>query len=574
MYSDVAVERDEAEAESGPKGPGQEEYRYRIVLDGDREEAATALAFVPADDYSVWIRMGLALKNSFGADGFDIWLEWSQKSESKYPGAETCREVWDGLLPSGAIGIGSVFFEAKSHGWNGPSVPVIREMNEKYGVLTHGNKTIIIIKNGDHGPDDDFVWLSKPAFLDRLAGEKTAVINSSGDSKTESKAKYWLKHSLASHYHRTVFDPERPPGHNGLDWNLWRGFGVVPIPGEWDLLKLHVLENICQSDAQLYAWLLNWMALGVQQPGLVIGTAPVLLGAPGTGKGFVAHAYGRLWGAHYVSVTAREHVSGRFNAHLVAKRFVFIDEGIFGGDRREAGIIKGRVTEPTIMVELKGVDPMKMRNAAIYMVASNEASVVPADIADRRWQVFNVGSKRREDHRYFTAIQEQLDDGGYEAMLHELLERDFSEGPDPRRTIKTEALFEQILLSQGPMFAYLHHLIDEGVLPQPDAPGNRPGVTTIAALYADLHHHHRDARYVRVDSLGRFLQKVVPGIRTVQSGTYVVKVDHQGNVVETSRSTRYVFPRLAEVRRDFERYIGQSVPWSNDLEDWLEDTVM
>jgi len=102
---------------------------------------------------------------------------------------------------------------------------------------------------------------------------------------------------------------------------------------------------------------MNWMALGVQRPGLVIGTAPVLSGFPGTGKSFLAHSYGHLWGAHYTAITHREHVTGRFNNHLASKRFVFIDEGIFGGDRREAGVIKTRITEDWMVFEAKGVDP-------------------------------------------------------------------------------------------------------------------------------------------------------------------------------------------------------------------------
>src|SRR5262245_19880970 len=95
----------------------------------------------------------------------------------------------------------------------------------------------------------------------------------------------------------------------------------------------HILNNICAGHQELSDWLLNWMALGVQKPGDPIGTAPVLHGLPGTGKGFLAHAYGRLWGRHYTTVTHQSHVSGRFNAHLFGKRFVFIDEGTFDGGR-------------------------------------------------------------------------------------------------------------------------------------------------------------------------------------------------------------------------------------------------
>lgn len=154
---------------------------------------------------------------------------------------------------------------------------------------------------------------------------------------------------------------------------------------------------------------------------------------PGTGKGFLANAYGHLWGPHYTTVTHREHVAGRFNNHLFAQRFVFIDEGVFGGNKKDVGILKTRVTENYVMFEAKGVDPIKVRNRMIFMIASNEEYVIPADIADRRWQMFDVGSKHREDREYFKAISDQLRAGGYQAFMHHLLERDIEAGrlPNP-----------------------------------------------------------------------------------------------------------------------------------------------
>jgi len=90
---------------------------------------------VPSDDYGIWIRMGLALKNSLGNSAFSIWHEWSAKS-SNYGSEDECRKVWDGFEPDGSLGIGAVFYEAQQKGWNGPSNPVIRKMNAYcWGVL-------------------------------------------------------------------------------------------------------------------------------------------------------------------------------------------------------------------------------------------------------------------------------------------------------------------------------------------------------------------------------------------------------------------------------------------------------
>jgi hypothetical protein len=540
-----------------------------VRLVGDDDEVKAALKRVPADDYNTWLRVGLALKHEFEDAGLQIFDEWSATCTAKFPGAAAVDKFWKALKPTGEIGIGTIFHLARANGWNGPSNPIIREMNARFGIFTHGNRTLIIIKNGDRRPDDEFVTLAMQPFLDRLAPENLQLTDDDGKARTVNKAKLWLGHRLADHYYRLDFDPSIPPGHNGRTWNMWTGFGFTPAAGDWSLLKEHIRSNICDKDPEKFGWLMNWMADGVQNRGDALGTAPVLIGTPGTGKGVLAHAYGRLWGSHFVSVTHPEHVIGRFSGHLLAKRFVFIDEGTFGGSRKDAGQLKTRITEPMLMLEQKHVDAFRMRNRLIFIIASNELSVVPADRNDRRWMVLRVSDAERENHTYFAAIQRQLDEGGYSAMLDELLHRDLSQGPSPRRVIKTEALFEQIILAQPADLAYVHMILDHGRLPQNWLEGAT--VTTIQALFTELRQRYPEARYVSEIRLGRLLHEIFLGIHTAANGRYFVKVGGSGQLI-AQRSTKYIFPPLAEARRQFERHIGiTAVPWSADVDDWQID---
>ncbi|MGI3187081.1 DUF5906 domain-containing protein [Nioella aestuarii] len=537
------------------------------VLPGDDEEVRAALKVIDADDYEVWTKVGLATKQSLGDGAFDIWDEWSSKS-AKYDGSDECRKVWDSFTPNGDLTIGTVFHLAQKQGWEGPKNAVIRELNARFGIWTHGSTTRIIVKQPATG--EVLTTLAKTPFFDRMKPEKFPRKDESGDVKWIPKAPYWIEHRYAAHYHEVIFDPTKAPGHNGKSWNMWQGFAVQPQPGEWNLLRTHILENICSENEEHADWLLNWMALGLQRPGLVIGTAPVLRGAPGTGKGVLANAYGHLWGAHYVSITKDDHVSGRFNQHLEARRLVYVDEAMFGGDRKNAGVIKTMLTEPRIMIERKGVDPVWLENHMIFIVTSNEKSVVPADIGDRRWQVLEVADTHREDIPYFEAIMAQLRSGGYEAMMHDLLQRDISVGPDPRKTIRTPELFDQIIQAQGPVERYLYQVLDAGYLPQPDAPGNGPGITTIAAMYADMRRTQPNAHYIQQTLFGRTISKLFPGVTKVQSGQFITGRDSLGQLL-TERSTRYHFPPLPRCRRAFEAYIGQEIPWSNEVSEWQGD---
>ena len=294
-------------------------------LEGDLEKCRDALKHVPADSYDIWVKVGLALKRAFGEAARPQWIEWSQSAPSKFPGIEEAEAEWCGFDPDGRIGIGTIFHLAKSYGWSGPGDEQLRDMNARFGILTHGRSIQIILKNGDRRPDDEFEWLSREAFLARLKPEKVAISGPDGDEQRKEKARWWLDHPKASHYHRLDFDPARPPGHNGAIWNLWRGFAVQPMRGAWPRMREHIEEVIADGDERLALWLLNWLALGVQEAAKPIGTAPVLLGLPGTGKGFLANAYGALWNPHFAVVTHPEHVTGRFSGHLFAKRFLFID---------------------------------------------------------------------------------------------------------------------------------------------------------------------------------------------------------------------------------------------------------
>jgi hypothetical protein len=289
------------------------------------------------------------------------------------------------------------------------------------------------------------------------------------------------------------------------------------------------------------------------------------------GKGFLATTYGQLWGNHYTTISQNEHVVGRFNAHLFAKRLVFIDEGTYGGNKREAGVIKTRITEPWIIMEQKGVDPIRLRNRMIFMVASNENSIIAADKADRRWMVFKVSSKRRDDRAYFQRIADQMQAGGYAGMLFDLLARDLSKGPDPRQIIRTEALFEQFIWSARSEVKYLHQVLAQGRLPQSDFSG-AANVSTIKALWAELQQMFPDHKWLAMNALGMFLKDVFPGIPTRINGRFLVRRGGGGEGYdEIERSTMYIFPDLGACRLAFERYVGMPVSWPDEPTNWQQD---
>jgi putative DNA primase/helicase len=82
-----------------------------------------AIGHVPADDYNVWLRFGMALKLDVGEPGFAIWDTWSQTCPEKYGhgGQRALRSKWISFKreDGDTVGIDYIFAQAREAGWTG-----------------------------------------------------------------------------------------------------------------------------------------------------------------------------------------------------------------------------------------------------------------------------------------------------------------------------------------------------------------------------------------------------------------------------------------------------------------------
>ena len=115
------------------------------------------------------------------------------------------------------------------------------------------------------------------------------------------------------------------------------------------------------------------MADAVQNPSQRPGTAIVLRGKQGVGKGIFCSEFGKLFGQHFVHVQHARHLTGHFNAHLKDALIVFADEAFWAGDKSAEGALKAMVTEDLLPIEFKGKDATYVRNHIRLLVASNNA---------------------------------------------------------------------------------------------------------------------------------------------------------------------------------------------------------
>jgi hypothetical protein len=76
-----------------------------------------ALSVIPSDDYDVWYRIGAAIYDALGDDGYDAFDEWSRESP-KYDSRE-CARKWREFAKISSIRVETIFWLADQHrrGW-------------------------------------------------------------------------------------------------------------------------------------------------------------------------------------------------------------------------------------------------------------------------------------------------------------------------------------------------------------------------------------------------------------------------------------------------------------------------
>ena len=212
-------------------------------------------------------------------------------------------------------------------------------------------------------------------------------------------------------------------------YNLWQGFAIMPKSGaSTALIKQHIEDIICNRNPDLIKYFYDWVAFTMQRPEVPVGAALVLRGEKGCGKGILGHFLRKIWGNHGMHISNPDHLVGNFNNHLANLCFLFADEAFYSGDKSHEGMLKALITEPTMMIEPKGVDSFSQPNFLKIFMATNSDFAVPASKDERRYGVFDVSSDRINDDEYFCALGDACKDKAVQsAFLYEMLNRDISD---------------------------------------------------------------------------------------------------------------------------------------------------
>jgi hypothetical protein len=269
-------------------------------------------------------------------------------------------------------------------------------------------------------------------------------------TKWTTRAELWLQNRQHRKYADVQFLPpplDVPPGV----LNLWNGFAVQADPDPHPeqrcaLFLAHVRQVICAGeDTDVAEFLLDVLAKKVQEPSRLTEVSIAIRGGQGVGKNTLTDYYGGLFGRHAATVDKQELVTGRFNAVLSSKLVLTLDEAMWPGHKEFIGALKSLVTNAFLMVERKGIDPVRERNFVQTFVLTNGTWAWPTELGDRRALIVDVSDAQKGKTPYFDALYRERDHGGLAALLAYLQQRTITH--DLRLVPHTKARDTQVALT-------------------------------------------------------------------------------------------------------------------------------
>ncbi len=199
---------------------------------------------------------------------------------------------------------------------------------------------------------------------------------------------------------RTYMDQDWIP-YNGVYkqtdkkiYNLFTGYSSVitsPVPDNY--LKyvkpfLEILLNLCEGEQRNLDFLLHYLAHIIQKPAEKMRFCIIFTGSQGTGKDTILVAMSKIFGTDMVqSESNPENLIGKHATAIVKKLLVAFNESEARKTFDFEGIMKSLITEPTLIVNPKNMQPYSIKNVARPFINSNKDNPIKFDAVskDRRF---------------------------------------------------------------------------------------------------------------------------------------------------------------------------------------------
>jgi hypothetical protein len=418
----------------------------------------------------------------------------------------------------------------------------VEKLNKMHAAILHKGKTLVATEVPIENSLQKEISFSR---IQNIAGYYRAWNVVDGAGNPVDIVREWEKHPER----RTNTCPRfRPPHINDpalarvgatVPYELFQGWAMKPSPaGDWSLFQEHAERIIFGDDPEIirYGW--DYIADIYQNPGATPpGVAIAVISGKGYGKTTFGHYITKPLGVHGHQIAGTGALFGRFNASQAGKLLTIGEEILCTNNKEAEARLKTAVTDPFIQIEQKNIDPITVENHNRFFFFSNERSVVPATIGERRFLVLEARPDRARDYSYFQAIRNQMDNGGTAAMLHWLLNRKITSNLHDAPV--TRALWSQIAENFSPELAFLHEILTSGKTIK-DTPRDIPK-SHLYAEYCKFLHATKRRGSISESQFSRAVKTALPGLSEARI------------TVNGARQRIWRFPALTAAREMFLR---------------------
>ena len=237
-------------------------------------------------------------------------------------------------------------------------------------------------------------------------------------------------------------------------FNTFQPFPCEPVKGDVSLILDHIHNVLCDGNKEASDYFLQWLAHIFQKPMEKPTVAILMKSSEGTGKGTLYRLLANMLGTNAHQVNGGYQLVGRFNSILIGRLLVFGDE-VDLSEKRVFDRVKGIISEPTLSMELKGIDAEPMPNYTRLIFTGNHDKMLAAGTRERRFLVLEPSTHRIDDSQYWQKLNAVIDAHGASAFLEYLSSIDLTSF-SAYKAPATTGLIEEKIANFKPSLAYLY----------------------------------------------------------------------------------------------------------------------
>ena len=200
---------------------------------------------------------------------------------------------------------------------------------------------------------------------------------------------------------------------NEKDFSFYQGLKYAPVRNDEIVERfVHHIKHIwCKDNELCFRYVFTWFKTILASPLGRAGTAMVIKGAEGTGKNTVTDAICELLAGYSIPNVSRiESIVGRFNSIIENKKLIVCNE-MSSTEMNTINIfdrLKAMITQPTIEIEVKGIDVREVQNVTNYIFLSNNFNPIKVSSGDRRYFILTPSEEVIGDRQYFRTLYRDM----------------------------------------------------------------------------------------------------------------------------------------------------------------------